>query len=433
MNSKQCRFWPGKMQSWRLVWTLCALTGFAGWGRAQTDGLVTEMPAPSVVTANLPTTINTAAPASAGTAGSEILPVGCSTCGGGCSSCGGGSLGLDPLGGVGIPCATGCSCAPCYPGEIPCDCCNEPTGCIHRFLNGLYHCVCCPDPCYVPRWKALANASFFTSEVKPITQIRLGGLFGGEYQFPDKAEYLWAKENAKGPHYSGPPLPPGAKPPGAPNLDYSQGYLFLEGAVNRFGLFVNLPYNNVEPTLYPGASGFGDMSIGTKSLLLDCELIEFTFQFVTYIPTGNFLQGLGVGHVSLEPSLIAALKLTQTTYFQIQTAYWFPIGGDQDYQGPVFHYHLSLNQQLWKCGCEKPIQLIGTAELGGYEIAGGAYTSPVNGLPMSAKDVGSIVQIGPGLRLVICNKIDIGAGSQFAVTKDRMAAGLANVQFRWRF
>jgi hypothetical protein len=377
-----------------------------------------------VTTADFPASSGGTAPA-----GGDIIPAGCSTCGSGLLGAAPPPMDLGP----GIPCAKGCGCAQCYPGQIPCDCCNDKPDFVHRFLNGLYHCICCPDPCYLSRWRSLANAAFFVEEVKPITQIRLGGLFAGEYQFPDKAEFLFAQENAKGPHYSGPALLPGVRPPGAPNVDYSQGYLFFEGAIDRFGLFINLPYLNVEPTLYPGASGFGDMSIGTKSLLLDCELIQFTYQFTTFIPTGNFLKGLGTGHVSLEPALIAAIKLTQNTYFQVETAYWFPIGGTPTFQGPVFHYHLSLNQMLLRCGCEKPIEIIGTAELGGYEIAGGAFTSPVTGLPVSAKDVGNIVQAGPGLRLVVCNKIDIGCGSQFALTPDRMAAGLAHLQFRWRF
>ena len=422
MKSKHCRSRPEWVRGWLPVLALWALTGFAVPSRAQTETPASLFPTSSVTTANV------AASSNGGAANGQIVPVGCSSCGGG------GLIGDGPpLDGDGIPCATGCSCAQCYPGQVPCDCCDDSHGCVGRFLGGLYHCICCPDPCYQSAWRPLANAAFYVDQVKPITQIKLGGDFAGQYQFPDKAEYFWAQENAKGPHYSGPPVPRGAKPPGAPNLDYSQGYLYMEGAINRFGIFVNLPYRNVEPTLYPGASGFSDMSIGTKSLLLDCELIQFTFQFQTFIPTGNFLQGLGNGHVSLEPSLIAAIKLTQYTYLQAQTAYWFPIGGTQDFQGPLFHYHLSLNQQLWRCGCAKDIQLIGTGELSGYEIAGGAYTSPLTGLPLSAKDVGSIVNVGPGLRLVFCNKIDIGAGSAFAITTNRMAAAQARVEFRWRF
>jgi hypothetical protein len=383
-------------------------------------------------------------PAPTPTAPTEgVVQASCSTCGGGggvlgmpppadggCATCGSGLLGA--VSGDGIPCATGCTCAPCYPGQVPCDCCCTPHTGLGRFLDGLYHCICCPDPCYQPRWVALANSAFFVDQVKPVTQMILRGDFAGEVQFPDRAEYFWARENAKGPHFPG-RVPPGAHAPGEPNVDFSRGVLYTEGAVNRFSAFVALSYLNVEPTLYPGASGFGDMFIGTKSLLLDCDLIQFTFQFETFLPTGNFTKGLGTGHVALDPSLITAIKLTPITYLQAQTSYWFPLGGTPTYQGPVFNYQFSINQLLYRCGCARDVQIIGTAELGGYEFAGGAYTSPVTGLPMSAKDVTNIVNVGPGLRLVICNKIDIGAGSQFAISKDRFAAAMARIEFRWRF
>jgi hypothetical protein len=99
----------------------------------------------------------------------------------------------------------------------------------------------------------------------------------------------------------------------------------------------------------------------------------------------------------------------------------------------VWNWQLSLNQLLYHCGCEKSVDVIGTAELGGYDILGGAYTAPITGLPLSAKDVGDIVNIGPGIRLVVCRKVDIGIGSQFAITKDRMASSVERVEFRWRF
>src|SRR5262249_56779617 len=151
-----------------------------------------------------------------------------------------------------------------------------------------------------------------------------------------------------------------------------------------------------------GASGFGDMNVGTKSLLLDCELLQLAFQFKTFIPTGNFTRGLGTGHVSLEPALLGALKLTSNTYLQGEFAYWFPIAGDLDFQGPVFHWHLALNQMLWQCGCNKGIQLVGTAMLDGYNFLGGRFTIPVSDPTLfsqnasgSVKRVGTIRNVGP--------------------------------------
>jgi len=423
MKGEQCCSRPGWRRSWLFVLTLLTAAGSQVEGRGQSYAPGAVLPTFGAETANFSTSSNAAAPSG------EIVPVGC-------SSCGTGLLSAPPLpppmDGDGIPCATGCGCSQCYPGQIPCDCCGNPQTCFGRFVSGLYHAICCPDPCYLSTWRPLANAAFFVDQVKPITQIRLRGDFADRYQFPDKAEFFWPMENGKGPHFPG-SVPPGAKAPGESNMDYNIGSLYMEGAIDRFGLFVNLNYLNVEPTLYPGAAGFGDMQVGTKSLLLDCELIQFTFQFQVFIPTGNFTKGLGTGHTAFEPSLITAIKMSPTTYLQAQTAYWWPVGGTQSFQGPVFNWQLALNQLLWHCGCEKDINLIGTAELGGYEITGGAYTAPIIGLPLSAKDVGSIVNIGPGLRLVMCRKIDIGAGSQFAITRDRMAASLVRVEFRWRF
>src|SRR5262249_60324112 len=96
------------------------------------------------------------------------------------------------------------------------------------------------------------------------------------------------------------------------------------------------------------ASGFGDSVIGTKSMLLDCCLMQITFQFKTFLPAGNFTAGLGTAHVSLEPSILWNVNCAKDTYLQSQFAYWIPIGGDQLYEGNIFHMHMSLNHVLWR-------------------------------------------------------------------------------------
>jgi hypothetical protein len=86
---------------------------------------------------------------------------------------------------------------------------------------------------------------------------------------------------------------------------------------------------------------------------------------------------------------------------------------------------------LWACGHN--IQLIGTAELSGYEFLNGNYTDPATGAMLRARAAGNIVSIGPGVRLDVCKKIDFGVGTAFAVTPDRLAAELLRLEFRWRF
>ncbi len=400
----------GGWRGWASLAAICAALGFVAPAPAQTGP------------ASAGNTVGAATPAApAPAAEGSVQQAGCSSCAGGAL---GGMIGL-PAGGVDGGGCDGC-CGKCYPGRKPCDCDCDCDWFGGRFLCGVYKCICCPDPCYDPRWNALADSAFFADAPRPQTQMRLRGDFGSQFQFPDKAEYFWARADGMG---KGPMPPAGVR--GERNLDYNEGSLYMEGARGAIGVFVELPYLDIEPETYRPASGLADMNVGTKTLLLDCELLQFSFQFRTFIPTGNFTRGLGTGHVSLEPSFLLAVKLTPDSYLQAQFSYLFPVGGDANYEGPIFHYHLSYNKLL--CNCGHDVQLIGTLELSGYEIEGGAYTYPDTGNPASASDIGDILEAGPGLRLNICDRVDFGVGSLFALTHDRMTEALVRAEFRWRF
>jgi len=405
---------PGGFTRWAAAALLWAV-GTTGAAFAQTPpapAVSTAVPAPAV------TTTTTETPA--------VVPAGCSSCSKGLAP------GLDALptfGGEGgcASCGDGGCGGGCYPGRYPCDCCLDESTCCGRILGGIYRCICCPDPCYEPHWVALADAAFFQEGPRPVTQMNLRYEHVWDFPFPDKSEFLWAQSGGAG---KGPHIATGA-------TSYRDLVLYNEVGIDRFSASVAIPYVQISPDNGPGTSGFGDITIGTKSMLLDCELIQFTFAFNTIVQAGNFLTGLGTGHVSLEPAALMALKLHPRTYLQSELAYRIPIGGDQTYQGPVLHYHCSLNHLLWSCGHD--IQLIGVAELNGYELLGGAYSDPAvldgNGhpIPLSAKTIGSIINFGPGVRLVICDKIDFGVGTAFNITSNSMGDEMLRVQFRWRF
>ena len=62
--------------------------------------------------------------------------------------------------------------------------------------------------------------------------------------------------------------------------------------------------------------------------------------------------------------------------------------------------------------------LIGTAELNGWQFTGGEFTGPgAVDLAVSSSPVAEALNLGPGMRLVICDKIDCGVGTAFAVTR----------------
>ncbi len=375
----------------------------------------------------------------------SILQTGCSTCGGGLL---GGTLG-PPVGGC-SSCGSGRCDNGCYPGRPPyCrDGCND-TFC-GRVIGGIYDCICCPDPCYdPPHWLAVADSAFFTDAARPITQQRLRWDSAFDIKNPDRAEYILARENTKGIQQIASCRGNGGPGKGIPcalhSIDLEELSLYTEGATGRVGVFASIPYREVEVNLSPfenpnncpckSQSGFADMTAGTKTLLLDCELMQMSLQLTTFIPIGQASKGFGTAHVSLEPALLFALKLTPTTYLQSEVAYWIPIGGDQVYEANVFHTHFSLNHILW-C-VDRKFQLIGTAELNEWTVFGGGYTTDYGDaaakLYYGQSGSTSIVSIGPGIRAVICEKIDVGVGTAFALTGQRWAEETIRAELRWRF
>lgn len=343
----------------------------------------------------------------------NVVPAGCASCGVG----GVPWMSSNPLGCYGCAgplgcgsCGDGCGGPHCVPGRLGCcEPCHARTR-FGRFICGLHEALCCPDPCYEPCWIAAANASFFVDSAKPVTQFRMywdagvNGNGGG-----DRAGFFWATPNLGGPGAGG-------------NIFWHDIVISTEAAVDRFSVFVNTPFRFL--TTPPFGSPFGDMSVGTKTLLIDSELLLFSFQFTTFIPTGIPSFGTGTGNVWLEPAILSTLKLFPETYLQASLHNRIPLI-DTSNAGNVLHYHFSLNHTL-----AEPIvdtKIIGTMEFGAYSFLNGTVS------PGATPAATTYFALGPGFRIVSCNKLDIGFGMQFAATNLHFAQQLYRTEFRWRF
>jgi hypothetical protein len=352
--------------------------------------------------------------------GPEIVPVGCSTCNSGLL---GGLLGPPDPGFTGV---SGCGgCGRCVPGRDACCVCDDKKTIVGRFLCGVYDCVCCPDPCYEGKWIPLADAAFYLDAVRPVTMTGLRYDGGRDFIFPDRNEYFWARADGMG---KGPKPPAGVL--AETKLRYDQFSLVTQGSNGVLGLVVTTPFLSINGQETGHAAGLGDITIATKTLLFDCELLQVSFQMKTYVPSGNFLKGLGTGHVSLEPSVLMGIKLTPTTYFQSQVAEWIPIGGDPSYQGDILHSQFSVNQQLCLLAPRAPLIL--TTELGTYTFQHGNYTDPVLGSYQRSSGE-TYVYAGPGLRLFICDRCDFGVAGDFALTEQHFAKEVFTFDFRYRY
>jgi hypothetical protein len=337
-----------------------------------------------------------------------------------CAGCGGGGCGGGGCGGCGGytgcgGCIGGCqSCGPNITAKTR----------VGRFMQGVYSGMCCPDPCYEPHWQPIADASFFAAAPRPMTQTRLRFDRGMGLTRPDLGEFFWARADGSG---LGPPPPAGSL--ATARLNYSELKLYNEIAHGGFSAIMEFPYRSIDADGQPRMGGFSDMMFGTKSLMLDTELLQWSLIFRTYVPVGVPLRGLGTGHVSIEPALAVAMNFAPETYLQGEIAERVPIGGNSQYSGGVLQYHLSLNHTLFRPQPSMPI--IGTFEVSGYTFHEGAYTDPVLGTRFA--DRTTYLGAGPGLRVFLCNRMDFGVGSAISLTDNNLADYLIRSEFRMRF
>ena len=87
-----------------------------------------------------------------------------------CATCGGFHSSLD---GPALHGCLTCGGQNCVPGQKPCYPLPDCNSVIGAFISNLYQELCCPDPCYQPKWDPAAYASFFVDYARPRTVTRL--------------------------------------------------------------------------------------------------------------------------------------------------------------------------------------------------------------------------------------------------------------------
>ncbi len=322
-----------------------------------------------------------------------------------------GASGCDSCGDV------GCGEAGCVAGRAPCVT-AEGHGCFGRLSAAFHNALCCPDPCYEPRWSTAPNAGLFLDFARPTTITRFRWDHGEGMTTPDRGEFFWAKTGGPGP----------SRP--ETRVDYNELSLYQEVGGDKFSFFISTPYRNLNGQQNGGSGGFADLVLGTKTMFLDSELLNMTFQFKTSIPVGSTGSGAGTGHVSLEPSFLNTVKLSPDAFWQSQVAFSIPISGTDGVAGTVLHYHNSFNKVI--CRPVADTVLVGMAEFNGWTFTSGGFTDPTTGLVRGTRGE-TYFSMGPGLRLGICDKVDFGFGVQFSVTSGRFAEQLYRSELRWRF
>jgi hypothetical protein len=113
------------------------------------------------------------------------------------------------------------------------------------------------------------------------------------------------------------------------------------------------------------------MNAGFKYALVACPDQYVTFQFRTYIPTGDADRGLGTNHVSLEPAFLMHQQLGERAALDTELRDWIPISGT-DFAGNIIRYGAGLSYLLMD---SPSYRVIPVAEFVGWTVLDGKQTA----------------------------------------------------------
>ena len=252
---------------------------------------------------------------------------------------------------------------------------------------------------------------------QPFNNIRIRSDFQYGWHFPNRAEYLWA-----GPS-KGPRLPESG-------LDLQEYSLLMETATDSFSVGTELPLIWLNPTINPNTSGFGDMSVTTKLVLLKGQSLQLTQITRTHMPTGQASSGRGNGHVSMEPGLVARYTRDERTMFHGMFTFLFPIGGDPNFSGEVLEYSFGV-ARVWYDSDQ--FAIIPTIESVNWAVLSGA-----KGIEQNKISGDYISNLHPGVRFVFDRGGDLGLfeagfGTGFSLTDNHFYQSLFRFDLRWSY
>jgi len=78
----------------------------------------------------------------------------------------------------------------------------------------------------------------------------------------------------------------------------------LEWALTkRFGFIIEVPYLGLDPAADPNTSGFGDIAVAGRALLIDDPTFQLSANLEVEMATGDVNRGLGRGETAISPTI----------------------------------------------------------------------------------------------------------------------------------
>jgi hypothetical protein len=227
-------------------------------------------------------------------------------------------------------------------------------------------------------------------------------------------------------------------------VDYQEFSLYAEYApVQQFSVFAEVPVRFLNPTVDDNVKGLGDMNVGFKWAFLFEEDSVLTFQFRTYIPTGDGTVGLGNSHVTLEPALLGYQRLTDRLSAEGELRLWVPLGetpfvfgsvsgGSANFSSNVIRYGIGLHYDVVRT---PRLVIAPVTEVVGWTFLDGKKTVALpNGLGTDLSASGdTIVNLKVGTRFKLPDVGDLYIGYGRALTGETMYKDILRVEVRFVF
>jgi hypothetical protein len=239
---------------------------------------------------------------------------------------------------------------------------------------------------------------------------------------PTRGTFFYAKQAPDGP---GLPLPES-------NVDYQDLALYGEYLFGqRFSVFAELPVRFANFRVNKDQSGLADMNAGFKyAFLRDADTVG-TFQWRTYVPTGDPHKGLGTSHASVEPALLLFRRLNERLASESEFHYWVPIGGPRGFESEVIRYGTGLRYNVYEgesLTVAPVVEAVGWTFLNGQSevVLPSGIEAPVD------KGVGgtTIINLKGGVRMRWDGVGDIYAGYGHALTGAVLYKEIARIELR---
>lgn len=233
------------------------------------------------------------------------------------------------------------------------------------------------------------------------SKVRVRFEFGLHTDRPDRAEFFYGKCGC----YRDLPTNAAAYDPDAAgpgpgivtDLNFQQIYVQGEYAVtDQFSVFGEATGRRIQPQAFSGGgprfsdhSGIGDVRAGLKlALIADAEQVA-TAQVKTFLPSGEARNGLGTGHVAIEPAVLYYRQISDRAAVESQVGVWVPFGGshpvptaaDGNFSGNVLFYGIGPSYEIYRSGSARfaPVmELIGWHVLSGNQTGGTADATGTN-------------------------------------------------------